>query len=223
MIEPDQYERIQAALPFLGKADAEVTRDFMRAAYLTRLPAGQDVFMEGRRVDAIALLLSGSVRVYQIGETGREITLYRFTHGESCILTANAILSQQTFPAIATVERTAEAVMIPADVFRDWIRRIDLWREFLFDLLSRRLSSVIATVDEVAFRRMDARVSAVLLSHSAGQSQVRLTHQQIAAELGSSREVISRLLEDLEADGLVRRSRGSIELVDIPGLRRRAM
>ena len=223
MIEPEHYERILAALPFLGKADAEVTRDFMRAAYLTRLPAGQDVFMEGRRVDAIALLLSGSVRVYQIGETGREITLYRFTHGDSCILTANAILSQQTFPAIATVERAAEAVMIPADVFRDWIRRIDLWREFLFDLLSRRLSSVIATVDEVAFRRMDARVSALLLSHSAGQSQVRLTHQQIAAELGSSREVISRLLEDLEADGLVRRSRGSIELVDIPGLRLRAM
>src|SRR5690606_23124578 len=95
MIEPEHYERILAALPFLGKADAEVTRDFMRAAYLARLPAGQDVFLEGRRVDAIALLLSGSVRVYQIGETGREITLYRFAHGDSCILTANAFLSQQ--------------------------------------------------------------------------------------------------------------------------------
>lgn len=223
MIEPNQFPRILAALPFLERADPEITRDFMRTAYLMRLPAGQDVFIEGARVDVIALLLSGSVRVYQIGETGREITLYRFTNGESCILTANAILSRQTFPAIATVEQAAEAVMIPADVFRDWIRRHDLWREFFFTLLSRRLSSVIATVDEVAFRRMDARVSALLLSHSDGQMQVRLTHQQIAAELGSSREVISRLLEDLEADGLVHRSRGTIELMDIPGLRLRAM
>ena len=96
-------------------------------------------------------------------------------------------------------------------------------REFIFALLSRRLSSVIATVDEVAFRRMDVRVSALLLSHSQGQASVHLTHQQIAAELGSSREVISRLLEDLEVNGLVRRSRGTIELIDIPGLRARAM
>lgn len=223
MIESSRYPRIVDALPFLKQADAEITREFMQAAYMARLPAGQDVFVEGARVEAIALLLTGSVRVYQIGETGREITLYRFTNGESCILTANAILSHQTFPAIATVEQPAEAVMIPAAVFRDWIRRYDLWREFVFSLLSRRLSSVIATVDEVAFRRMDARVSALLLAHSQGQSPVRLTHQQIAAELGSSREVISRLLEDLEAGGLVRRSRGTIELVDIPGLRLRAM
>jgi CRP/FNR family transcriptional regulator len=121
------------------------------------------------------------------------------------------------------VEQATEAVMIPADIFRDWISRYDVWRTFLFDLLARRLSSVIATVDEVAFRRMDARVSALLLAHDDGHAMARLTHQQIAAELGSSREVISRLLEDLEADGLVRRSRGMIQLVDIPGLRARAM
>lgn len=223
MIDQGQYARIVDALPFLRGASDEVTRDFMREAHLARLPAGQDVFIEGARVDALALLLSGSVRVYQIGETGREITLYRFTNGESCILTANAILSAQTFPAIATVEQSAKAVIIPAGVFRDWIRRHDLWREFIFALLSRRLSSVIATVDEVAFRRMDVRVSALLLSHSQGQASVHLTHQQIAAELGSSRDVISRLLEDLEVNGLVRRSRGTIELIDIPGLRARAM
>jgi CRP/FNR family transcriptional regulator len=78
------------------------------------------------------LLISGIVRVYKVGESGRQITLYRFGNGQSCILTANAILSQKTFPAVAIVEKDAEAVMIPADVFRNWVGKYDLWREFFW-------------------------------------------------------------------------------------------
>lgn len=222
MLDADQYARIAVALPFLREAGPEATRDFMRAAYLTRIPAGRDVFVDGDPIDGLAVLLSGVVRVYQIGETGRELTLYRFGNGESCILTANALLNRQTFPAIATVERDAEAVMIPAEAFRDWVRRYDVWRDFVFGLFSQRLSSVIATVDEVAFRRMDVRVAALLLARAGEGETVRMTHQEIAAELGSSREVISRLLENLEADGLIRRTRGAIELVDKEGLEHRA-
>ena len=218
MIDDRQFERILNALPFLCRADGQLRREFMAAAYLARIPAGHDVFVEGDHAEAIALLLSGVVRVYKIGENGHEITLYRFGNGESCILTANVILSRQTFPAIATVERDAEAVMIPAGAFRQWIGRYDLWRDFIFGLLSQRLASVIATVDEVAFRRMDVRVAAFLLARSQDGGQVHITHQQIAAELGSSREVISRLLESLEEGGLIRRSRGVIEVLDVKGL-----
>lgn len=218
MIEEKQYERIAQVLPFLWRAEPQARREFLANAYLARIPAGHDVFVEGDEAEAIALLLSGVVRVYKIGENGREITLYRFGNGESCILTANVILSRQTFPAIATVERDAEAVMIPAGVFRQWIGRYDLWRDFIFGLLSQRLATVIATVDEVVFRRMDVRVAAFLLERSQGQGQVHITHQQIAAELGSSREVISRLLETLEDGGLIRRSRGVIEVLDAKGL-----
>ena len=218
MIEENQYERIAQTLPFLRRAEPQARRDFLDNAYLARIPAGHDVFVEGDQAEAIALLLSGVVRVYKIGENGREITLYRFGNGESCILTANVILSRQTFPAIATVERDAEAVMIPAGAFRQWIGRYDLWRDFIFGLLSQRLASVIATVDEVAFRRMDVRVAAFLLARSQDGGQGHITHQQIAAELGSSREVISRLLESLEEGGLIRRSRGVIEVLDVKGL-----
>ena len=218
MIDDRQYERILQSLPFLRRAEPQTRREFMATAYLARIPAGHDVFVEGDQAEAIALLLSGVVRVYKIGENGREITLYRFGNGESCILTANVILSRQTFPAIATVERDAEAVMIPAGAFRQWIGRYDLWRDFIFGLLSQRLASAIATVDEVAFRRMDVRVAAFLLARSQDGGQVHITHQQIAAELGSSREVISRLLESLEDGGLIRRSRGVIEVLDVKGL-----
>ena len=222
MLDDAQFARLTQSLPFLLHADPALAREVRQAATFARIPVGHDVFVEGDRVDGIALLLSGVVRVYKIGETGREITLYRFGTGQSCIFTANAILNQQNFPAIATVEQEAEAALIPSETFRDWIRRHDLWREFVFDLLSQRLSTVMAVVDEVAFRRMDARLASFLLSQSRVRNPLRITHQQIAAELGSSREVISRLLEDFVSSGWIRSGRGEIEVLDPEGLQSRA-
>lgn len=223
MITAEQYRRFASALPFLQRADERVLREFLHIATYARIPAGRDVFVEGDNADAIALLLSGVVRVYKIGETGREITLYRFGLGESCILTANAILSQQTFPAIATVEQDAEALLIPADAFRDWVRRYDVWREFLFDLLSQRLAALMAVVDEVVFRRLDTRLAAFLLNRAAAQNPLRITQQEIAAELGSSREVISRLIQDFIAEGIVQAGRGMIEVLDFKALKSRSL
>ena len=223
VIDISQFNRIVKSLPILQQVDDSFAREFQQAAFFARIPAGRDVFLEGDHVEAIALLISGVVRVYKIGETGREITLYRFGNGSSCILTANAILSQKTFPAIATVEQDAEAVMIPADIFRDWVRRSDAWREFVFELLSERLSTVMAIVDEVAFRRMDRRVASLLLSRAKTQNPLRITHQEIAAELGSSREVISRLLEDLVSEGSIRSGRGTVEILDFEVLESRSL
>lgn len=219
MIDNDQYKKISRSLPVLENADPQLIRDFQQAAYVAKIPAGHDVFLEGDRVEAIALLISGVVRVYKIGETGREITLYRFGNGQSCILTANAILSQETFPAVATIEENAEAVMIPAETFRAWVGKYDLWREFVFELLSQRLAKVMSIVDEVVFRRMDARLASLLLARSLVHNPMRITHHEIASELGSSREVISRLLEDLSARGFLRVGRGEIEILDADALR----
>lgn len=218
MLDTAHLDRITRSLPLLQHADAVLLREFQQAASFARIPAGKDVFLEGDRVEGIALLISGVVRVYKVSETGREITLYRFGLGQSCILSANAILSQKTFPAIATVEQDAEAVIIPSDVFRDWVRRFDPWRDFIFDLLSQRLSTLMAVVDEVAFHRMDARLASFLLARSRIQDPIRITHAEIASELGSSREVISRLLEDLSTRGIIRPGRGEIEVLDMEGL-----
>jgi CRP/FNR family transcriptional regulator len=222
MITQDHYNRIARVLPILRRADTQLVRQFQQTAFFARIPTGKDVFVEGDRADAIALLISGVVRVYKIGETGREITLYRFGSGESCILTANAILSQQSFPAIATVQQEAEAVMIPAPAFRDWVRRHDLWRDFVFDLLSQRLTSVMAIVDEVAFHRVDTRVASFLLNRSRIQNPIHITHQEIAAELGSSREVISRILEGFASEGMIRSARGMVEILDFEALQTRS-
>lgn len=223
MLDTNQLNRLTLALPFLGRADASLINALKRDAQFAKIPAGRDVFVDGDRVDGIALLLSGVVRVYKIGETGREITLYRFGLGQSCILSANAILSQKSFPAIATVEEDAEAVMIPAEVFRAWVNKYDLWREFVFDLLSERLSTVMAVVDEVVFKRMDRRVASFLLNQAQVQNPMRVTHQEIAAELGSSREVISRILEDFSKEGLIESGRGTIEVFDFESLKSRSV
>ena len=134
MLTPEQTQRITRTFLLLQRADAQLVRDFQQAAFFVQIPSGKDVFVEGDRADAIALLMSGEVRVYKIGETGREITLYRFGFGGSCVLTANAILSQQSFPAIATVVYDAEAILIPAETFRKWVNRYELWREFGVEL-----------------------------------------------------------------------------------------
>ena len=206
-------------MPFLQTAAAQLKRDFTDFAYYAKIPAGRQIFAEGDEVDGIALLMSGAVRVYKLGLTGREITLYRFGEGESCIITANAILNQQDFPAIAMVEQDAEAVMIPAEIFSEWVRRYDPWREFVFNLFSQRLASVMEIVDEVAFQRMDRRVASFLLDRSQYQNPIRITHQEIANEIGSSREVISRLLEDFAQRAIIGLSRGEIEVLDTEGLK----
>lgn len=223
MIDIAQFERALRVLPALRQAPITAINDFKQQSFFTRIPAGRDVFLVGDRVNAIALLLSGTVRVYKVGETGRKITLYRFGVGESCILSANAIFAHQTFSAIATVEQETEAVMIPAEVFRRWVRQYDFWHEFLFTLLSQRLVAVMEIIDAVTFHRMDLRIATWLLAHSTTERIIRTTHQEIADELGSSREVVSRILETITMQGVIQVRRGMIEVLDRDGLQRLAL
>lgn len=222
MITSTQYAQIAPQLPLLDTADPALVQQFQQQAFMAHIPAGQDVFAVGDHTESLALLLSGVVRVYQVGETGREITLYRFGGGQSCILTVNAILNQQTFPAIATVEQAAVAVMIPAGVFRVWVNQYELWRQFVFDLLSQRLTILMSVVDEVVFRHMDRRVAALLCERASQQNPLKITHQEIAAELGSSREVISRLLEEFVQEKIIQTRRGVIEVLHFELLRQKA-
>jgi CRP/FNR family transcriptional regulator, anaerobic regulatory protein len=223
MLSNPQWREAATMLPFLADPAAEVTRAFVGQATFARLPAHATVFEEGDMCSAFAILAGGQVRVFKIGETGREITLYRFGRGESCILTASCILSDRQFPAIATVEEAVEAFVVPYGVFQQWVDHFSPWRDYVFQLLSRRLATVLAIIDEVAFRRMDVRIAEFLLRHAlADTDALALTHQQIATELGTSREVVSRILADFAAGGMVQVTRGSITILNRPGLEQRA-
>ena len=215
MITSADVERVARALPFLTRLEPDLVRDFAKQATLARIPAGRDVMAEGDRVQAVPILMSGEIRVFRVGESGREITLYRFGRGECCVLTADSILGNHAFPAQARVEAEVEVAFVPAPVFAAWLARSQAWTQFVFDAMTRRLTSLMDTLDDVAFRRMDTRVSSLLLERStSGARSVQITHQAIADELGSSREVVSRILEDLQGRGLIRLFRGGVEVVE---------
>lgn len=216
---------IDTLFPQLAAAINVVGERFHHEAKRARLPAGQFICLEGQACSSLALVLMGTVRVYKSGGSGRELTLYRIEKGGSCILTASCILNQRHFPAFAITETEVEAIVIPAPAFNRWVAEHNAWQHYVFQLLSERLEAVLEVVEEVAFRRLDARLADYLLhqsSQAAHADEVRTTHEAIAAELGSSREVISRLLKDFEREGMVALSRSRIRLQNGDSLRLRA-
>lgn len=215
MIDAEARTRAGSALTILERLEPEIAEEFIEHSMLMRFASGRDIMDAGDRVDAIPLVISGSIRVYQIADSGREITLYRFGAGECCVLSADSILGDRLFPARAQVLEDAEVVMVPARLFNDWLARSPVWREFVFGAMSQRLVSLMHTLDDVAFARLDRRIAALLARRTErGTSSLRITHQEIADELGSSREVVSRVLEDLQDQGVVRLSRGVIDILD---------
>jgi CRP/FNR family transcriptional regulator len=195
--------------------DAALMGELAAAAVAASLPRGQSICREGDTCHQLALLTSGSARIFKTAESGREITLYRVEPGECCILTASCMLSDRAFPANAVVEGHLEAVVIPEPQVLQWMASSPSWRQFMWSLLAERLADVIGLVEEIAFRRMDERLREYLAEHARDKGPVlHATHSQVAADLGTSREVVSRMLKDLELRGLLRLSRGRIELGD---------
>lgn len=212
---------IHRLLPFLQQADESLRQQFSEQAMIAHLPQGQQVCQQGSNCGQLALLLSGSVRVFKLGENGKEITLYRISAGESCILTASCILSNIPFPAFATCESEVRAVTIPAARVPHWLSTSPAWRDYIFGLVASRLSSIISVVEDVAFRRMDRRIAGYLCERFTSHGSLRVTHQEIASELGTSREVVSRILKEFEHEGLITVGRGTIELNHPAGLQAR--
>ena len=171
------------------------------------------MFLHPVSCSGIAFLLSGSIRVYKCGESGREITLYEIGPGETCILNASCILGNKAYPANAVTISEGELIMVPAHDFRRLLGSHETMRNFVFSLLSERLGEVMELVNEVAFRRMDERLMEYLVEKS-GDGVLLATHQKIASDLGTSREVVSRLLKDLERQGKLSLARNSISLLD---------
>lgn len=203
-----------------GKLDDDPSLRTLILEYgqFVKIPRGIEICGEGVRCKSLALMLSGSARVFKLAESGREITLYRVEPGACCILTASCILSNRMFPAFAATERNTEAILLSSKMISDWMLTQPTWRNFLWELLSLRLTEVISLVEEIAFRRLDERVAEYLLNKRDTASVVYTTHQQIATELGSSREVVSRILKDFEAQNMLVLARGEIRILSVSSL-----
>jgi CRP/FNR family transcriptional regulator len=198
--------------PSFRNSSGELLKELLAIARHQDVPAGKQIYSEGDSCPVIAFVISGEIRVYKAGQTGREITLYEIGPGETCILNASCILSGTSYPANAVAISDVTMLLIPSSDFRRLVDRHEEMRDFVFTLLSLRLAGVMELVEEVAFGRMDERLIDYLIEKSEN-GKLETTHQKIANDLGTSREVVSRLLKDLERKQAVRLSRNSIALM----------
>jgi CRP/FNR family transcriptional regulator len=219
---PELREKVFNLFPCFGKAGDDVQAELFEHGNLAELPAGQFICLEGNKCSGIPLVLGGRARVYKLSESGREITLYRVEPGESCILTASCIMSDVEFPAFAATETEVEAIVIPPAILHRWVSQYEVWSVFLWGLLASRFSEVLSLVEEVAFQRVDKRTAEYLLQSAGADGRIKKTHQDIAADIGTSREVISRILKEFEHKGLITLSRGEIHAENLDELRRAA-
>lgn len=202
----------------LGQLEESVRRTLVERSRIIKVPKDTVVFGPGKAPDNLLLLLDGTLRVQQVSESGREIVLYRVHAGESCVLTTACLLAYEEYSAEGITETDVQAVAIPKTVFDDLIARSAEFRRFVFTAYSRRITDLFLVIEEVAFRRVDIRLAQKLLDLAGSEGGVQATHQQLATELGTAREVVSRLLQEFQRRGWVVLSRGSVELVDRPGL-----
>ena len=177
------------------------------------------VFSPGSPCGVYLLVLDGSVRVQMIADTGREIVLYRVRRGESCVLTTAALVGEEAYSAEGVVEMPTAAITLPRPLFDELLATSDTFRRFVFAGFGRRVAEILATMQSAVFHRVDARLARHLV---ATDGPITLTHQRLATELGTAREVVSRHLKAFERRGLVRLGRGTVEIVDRPGLDRLA-
>ena len=200
---------------FIKQAAPEFVEQFYQKAQYRELPAGATICDEGQHCAHLAMILEGVGRVYKLSASGREITLYRINGGESCVLSASCLMNGDSFPAIAVTETPVRAILIsPADV-QNWLCQEQQWQHFVFSLLSHRLSSIISVVEEVAFKRLDVRLAEQFSRClQTGETILHKTHADLAADVGSSREVVSRVLRDFSDRGLISAGRGHINILD---------
>jgi CRP/FNR family transcriptional regulator, anaerobic regulatory protein len=214
---------VTRSFPFFSSLSPRARDLLMTRSVRKSLAHKQVLAGSGTECVYLPFVIEGTLRIYKASETGREITLYRIEKGESCILTATCILTGGSFPAIAEAEGDTEILLVPATMVADLVEESALWRRFVFGMYSKRLDNVMSLVEEVAFHHVDTRIASRLLKLGAGRTHtVTRTHAELAAELGTSREVVTRILADLEADGLIAIERGRIRILRPEDLAARA-
>ncbi|MGR9052675.1 MAG: Crp/Fnr family transcriptional regulator [Gammaproteobacteria bacterium] len=207
-----------AHFPQFVRCGDRSVESLMNSAIQIKLPAGHQVFYPGKTCENYLLMLEGSVKTQLLSENGREVLLYYVRPGESCVLTTSCLLGGNRYPAEGITESDVHAFAIPAHAFYRGIDQSPFFREFVFKNFSSRLSNVISRMESVVFGAIDERLSKALLD--TGSSLIGKTHQELAAELGSAREVVSRHLKRFESFGWLRLNRGTIEIIDVDALRK---
>jgi CRP/FNR family transcriptional regulator len=211
MISADIQARVLELYPLLGGLQAEQLQQLLAQANYMKVPSGALMFDENQPCMGFPMVISGSARVIKSSPSGRELHLYHVMPGETCILTSSCLLSNSPYQARGEAYEELELVVLPPGTFKLLFGQLEPFRNQVFNRFSERLTELMNLVTAVAFQKLDQRLAALLLSKV---NPVAMTHQAIADELGSFRELVSRLLKDFEHKRWVRLERGYVHVLD---------
>lgn len=206
--------------PFFRDAGPRLQAEIERVAMTVHAEPQGCFFGRGTSCPQVALVGGGDVRVFIASESGREITLYHVGPGETCPVNLLSVLLGRAAPATAVIDSALTAVVLPADLFRRWVAEEPVVRQYVFEAIAVRLVDILALLEEITFGKLDQRLADFLLRRAGDSGRqagaIELTHEQIAVELSTAREVVSRLLREFERQGAVELARGRIQVRD-PG------
>lgn len=185
----------------------------LEGARVLVLPADQCVFLQGQDPEHYLLVSRGRVRVFARSEKGREVVLYRVGDGEMCMLTTACLLGHTRYPAEAVTETETEVRAVPAHEFERLVDEDPGFRRFVFEGLSARLAEVLQRLEALVLDDVHDRLAACLLQNAGPGNTVRATHEALATEVGTAREVVSRHLRAMEKEGLIAMRRGRIDIL----------
>lgn len=215
MLGNNEILKLDALFPVLAELAEQDRERLFSAGQLVHLPEGQMLMQQNQTCRYIPLVISGLLRVYKLSAAGREMTLFRTGPGDTCLVSIACQLRGEDFPALAQVEQEADLFLLPLDTYYAVLDVHPAWKNFLIHTLYGHLLATMQTLEAVAFDRTDRRLADLLLSHgSMHQNIINMTHEALAIELGTAREVVSRLLGELKSKGALKLGRGRIEIIN---------
>jgi CRP/FNR family transcriptional regulator len=184
---------------------------------LKEIPAGNIIMRTGQFIRSTVLVLEGLIKVYRTDDDGNEFFMYHLGPGQACALSMTCAIGQQTSQISAKTSKDSVVLQIPIEKMDEWMGEYRSWYQFVVQTYRSRFDELLQTLDSIAFRHMDERIEFYLKRHRdrLGTHVIPVTHQEIAQELNSSREVISRLLKKLAERGKIKLSRYHIEILDL--------
>lgn len=197
--------------------EEELLQEINDIATIKTVNAGDELIRTGQYLSAMPLLIDGVIKVMREDEDGFELMLYYLEKGETCAMTLSCCTGSAVSEIRAIAETESSLLMIPIEKMEEWLGKYKSWRNFIFDSYHERLMEVMATIDNIAFKKMDERLIEYLKNKSKyyNDSEIKVTHQDIAFDLHTSRVVVSRLLKQLEKTNRIKLNRNSIKLIDI--------
>ena len=213
---------LREVLPFWGRLTDAQREAVGQKSVLRHFPAGAPLHSGPNDCAGLYVIRSGQVRSYILSEEGREVTLFRLYERDVCIFSASCIMKNIQFDVYTQAVEDSDAILIPTPVYQELRESSLAVSEYTGQLLSSRFSDVMWLLEQILFMRFDRRLALFLLEHADGNGRLKATHEEIARDMGTAREVVTRMLRYFQSEGMVRLSRGQIALTDLKKLKKTA-